>query len=277
MKLSLSVRVAESFSNKRVVDIELPELAVIAKQAGFEALCMRASMVGTHSPKEQVTEVHDILEEVGLPVSMITADFAVPENKAEGPACLQNIKPHLDLAETLGSNLIRVCIKKETDLPCARRSADEAAERGIRLAHQSHTLSLFETVEGTVEVIQRIGNPNFGLIYEPANLALCGQDYGPETLRRFSPFLFNVYLQNHTPDPEGDRPMETITRGRVMSTLHPFESTDGIDFQSVFKGLKDIGYDGYVTVHHAFGGSVAPAEAATKSAGFLRSTIESQD
>ncbi len=275
MKLSLSVRVAESFSNKRVVDIELPDLVVIARDAGYEALCMRASMVGTHSPAERVKEVHEILSANALPVSMVTADFAVPENKSEGPACLRNITPHLDLAEALACDLIRVCIKEHLDIPFARRSADEAAERGIRLAHQSHTQSMFETVEGTLEVLDRIDNPNFGLIYEPANLALCGEDYGPDAIRRFSSHLFNVYLQNHTPDPEGDRPMETFSRGRVMSSLHPFESQDGIDFESVFRGLRGIGYDGYVTVHHAFGGSVAPEDAAMNSARFLLCQIES--
>ena len=88
---------------------------------------------------------------------MVTGDFAVPENEAEGPGCLRNISPHLDLAESLRCDLIRVCIKEEADIPFARRAADEAEERGIRLAHQSHVLSLFETVEGSLEVLRKIG------------------------------------------------------------------------------------------------------------------------
>jgi len=276
MKLSLSVRVAESFSNKRVVEIELPELAAIARRAGYHALCMRASMVGTHSTKDRVNAVKAILKDARLPVSMVTADFAVPENKAEGPGCLRNISPHLDLAQALGCDLIRVCIKKEADLEFARKSADEAAERGIRLAHQSHTLSMFETVAGTLDVLGRIGRHNFGLIYEPANLALCGEAYGPETIRRFSPHLFNVYLQNHTPEPDGDMPMETFARGKVMSTLHPLDSSRGINFSQMFEGLGKIGYDGYVTLHQAFGGSVPPGEAASDAARYLLGLMDSE-
>jgi len=34
---------------------------------------------------------------------------------------------------------------------------DEAKERGIRLAHQSHTRSMFETVAGSIEVLDKIG------------------------------------------------------------------------------------------------------------------------
>ena len=274
MKLSLSVRVAESFSNKRVVDVALPDLAGIARRAGYAALCMRASVVGVHSAPETVAAARGLLRREGLAVSMVTGDFAVPENNDDGPGCLRNVTPHLDLAQALGCDLIRVCIKTEADVPFAQRSADEAADRNIRLAHQSHTLSLFETVEGSLDVLGSIGRANFGLIYEPANLALCGEDYGPDTLRRFQPYLFNVYLQNHAPDPDGDRPMTTWARGTMTSTLRPLDAPEGIDFGSVFEGLHAIGYKGFVTVHQAFGGRQTPDEAAARSAEFLKSFID---
>lgn len=274
MKLSLSVRVGENFRNKRVIDIALDDLARVARDAGFQALCMRASVVGVHSPPQQVRAARALLDNLGLPVSMVTGDFAVPENGAEGPGCLRHITPYLDLAKTLGSDLIRICMKEEADIPFAQRAADEAQERHIRLAHQSHTRSLFETVQGSLDVLQKIGRPNFGLIYEPANLALCGEDYGLKTLRAFQPYLFNVYLQNHVPDPDGDMPMETWTRGNIMSTLRPLDDPQGIDFALVFKGLKEIGYDGYVTSHQAFTSDVQPAAAAGRYAAFLQSYID---
>ena len=139
MKLSLSVRVAESFSNKRESAIPLEALARIAADAGYEALCMRASVVGVHSPAGAAARVKGTVNEHGLTISMVTADFPVPENSEEGPNSLRRITPSLDLAEALGADLIRICMKKEEDIVHARRAADEAGERGIRLAHQSHT------------------------------------------------------------------------------------------------------------------------------------------
>lgn len=147
MQLSLSVRVAESFSNKRNLSIALPDLADIAQNAGYKALCMRASGVGTHSPAEQVAQAQTILTQNNLAVSMATGDFAIPENGDEGPKSLHNITSHLDLAEALNCDLLRICIKTDDDIGPAQRASDEAAERNIRLAHQSHTKSLFETVE----------------------------------------------------------------------------------------------------------------------------------
>lgn len=274
MKLSLSVRVAESFSNKRVSDIPLDELALLAADAGYEALCMRASVVGVHSGSREAARVKAKVAAHGLTVSMVTADFAVPENSAEGPGSLRNITPSLDLAEGLGADLIRICMKEEEDIVHARRAADEADERGIRLAHQCHTSSMFETVEGSVEILRAVGRRNFGIIYEPANLALCGQPYDTPTLRAFAPWLFNVYLQNHTPDPDGQQPMETWTQGRVMSTLRPLDAPGGIDFPAVFNGLREIGYDGFVTMHQAFGGAMTPAEATRRTATFLGGMIQ---
>jgi sugar phosphate isomerase/epimerase len=268
-QLSLSVRVAESFHNKRVMDIPFPTLARMAAAAGYGAICLRASVVGIHSTPETVAAVRRIVDELGLAVSMVTGDFAVPENGSDGPACLRHITPYLDLADALGSDLIRVCLKQADDIVHAQRAADEAQKRGIRLAHQSHTQSLFETVAGSLDVLHRIGRPNFGLIYEPANLALCGQDYGLATLKAFAPYLFNVYLQNHAPDPNGALLMQTWTRGAVPSTVRPLDAAGGIDFEAVFAGLQAIGYGGSVTVHQAFKGDQPPLAAAQRSARYL--------
>lgn len=270
MNYSLSVRVAESFSNKRIVDIPLAELAPMAKAAGFDALCMRASMIGIQHSREEIAQARQLLDEVGLAVSMVTGDFAVPENGDAGPGCLRNITPYLDLAEALGADLIRTCIKVEDDIPHAQRAADEAKERSIRLAHQSHLQSLFETVDGSLEILQKIGRENFGLIYEPANLAQAGQPYGEETLRSFQPYLFNVYVQNHAVDPNGDMPMTTWTNGTVMTRLRPLDEPGGINFAQVFDGLKAIGYDGYVTSHQALTNDAQPQETVGRYARFLR-------
>ena len=213
MKLSLSVRVAESFSDKRNSTMTIDELIAMAARYGYEALCMRASQLGTHSPAEQVAEAREKIAAAGLRVSMVTGDFAVPSNNEEGPMLLRNITPYLDLAESLGSDLIRVCMKKDEDIAFAQKSADEAAERGIRLAHQSHCASLFETVDGSLRVLEEVGRPNFGIIYEPANWFIAGEDYGIDSIRRMEPYLFNFYIQNHRLTPDGVTDVMTWKNG----------------------------------------------------------------
>ncbi len=263
MKLSLSVRVAESFSDKRNSTMTIDELIALASGLGYQALCMRASQVGTHSPAERVAEVREKADAAGLAISMVTGDFAVPSNNEEGPMLLRNITPYLDLAEALDSSLIRVCMKQDEDIAFAQKAADEAAERNIRLAHQSHCASLFETVEGSLRVLEAVGRPNFGLIYEPANWFIAGEDYGLASLRMMQPYLFNFYIQNHLLTPDGETNVQTWKKGPVLVNHIGVWEDGGVDVAAVFDAIHAVSYEGYLTVHQAFG-SIMPIEEAVR-------------
>ena len=265
MKLSLSVRVAESFSDKRNSEMTMDELIAMATKFGYQALCMRASQLGTHSPAEQVAEAREKINAAGLKVSMVTGDFAVPSNNEEGPMLLRNITPYLDLADALGSSLIRVCMKKDEDIEFAQKSADEAVERGIRLAHQSHCASLFETVEESLRVLEAIDRPNFGIIYEPANWFIAGEDYGIDSIRKMKPYLFNFYIQNHRLTPDGVTDITTWKKGPVPVDHIGVWEEGGVDVAAVFDAMHEVGYEGYLTVHQAFGDVMPVEEAVRKS------------
>ena len=251
MQLSLSVRIAEEFLSKEHARLRLDELVELARDAGYDALCMRASQVGVHSSAEEQTTAAARIRNGGLGVTMVTGDFDVVYNNEEGPAGLRNIAPFLDLAEVLGAPMIRVALKTEQDIPWAQRAADEAAQRNLQLVHQCHTLSLFETVDGIESTLRQIDRPNFGLIYEPANLELCGQDCGPATIKRLAPWIVNVYLQNHVIKPDGAITLNTWCRGPVPFDQIPIHVSGGVDFANMFGGLAAIGYQGPVTAHQS--------------------------
>ena len=269
MILSLSVRIAESFHSKETASVDLDELAAMAAAAGYSALCMRASQVGVHSEPTIVQEAASVVRRHGLAVTMVTGDFNIVYNNAAGPSGLRRIKPYLDLALAMSAPLIRVALKTEEDIPWAQRAADEAAERGLKLVHQCHTQSLFESVEGIERTLRRIGRPNFGLVYEPANLELCGQDYRQETIRRLVPWIFDVYLQNQTLTPNGKLTLSTWCRGPVQFDLIPIHQAGGVDFAAVFEALAVIGYRGPLTVHQAQNENEPVAEAIRRTAAYL--------
>ena len=273
MKLSMSVRVAESFSNKKESSMSIDELIDVAKQNGYQALCMRASTAGIHSPQETIDEYSQKIHAAGLAVSMVTGDFAIPMNNDEGPQCLRNITPYLDLAEAFGADLMRVCMKKDEDIEWARRACDEAKERNMRLAHQAHDASIFETVSGSVEVLKKIDRENFGIIYEPANWMIADEPYGREAIEEVRPWISNVYVQNHRLNPDGEALVNTWKRGPVRVDHIGLWEEGGVDFESAFSALNDIGYVGYVTVHQAFEGVMTVDEAVAKSAVYLAKLI----
>lgn len=255
MKLVLSARIAEGFLSKEEKILSLPKLAEIARQSGYEEICMRASQIGVRTPSEQIREARRILTDHELGVSMISGDFDIVYNNERGPTCLRNIVPYLDLAEGLGAPFIRVCIRTEGDLEAAQHAADLAAQRGLTLLHQCHVQSRFETVEQIVASLECIDRDNFGLIFEAANLEECRQEYGPGTIRRLAPWIRNVYLQNQRLTPNGKITLDTWTHGPVTFDVIPITDAGGIDFRSVFAGLREIDFDGPVTVHQS-----APSE-----------------
>jgi sugar phosphate isomerase/epimerase len=273
MKLSLSTRVAEAPRAGRDAKTDLPdrerlraqmalpELAQIARDLGYRALCMRASQLGVESSPEELRSARRLLDGLGLRVSMVAANADIPDNNDRAIMALREIGRHLDVAEALGADLIRICMKAHTDIPWARRAADEAAERGIRLAHQCHARTLFETVDMSLQVIREVGRENFGIIYEPAALLVCSQDYGRETIRAFAPHMFNVYLQNRWVHPQGREHMGTWINGPISFDLVPFGDPRGTDFAAVLRDLAEVGYDGYVTVHHVDTGTDVAGEA----------------
>ena len=270
MKLSLSVRIAEAACKTRLT-VPFRDLVQLAAELGYRAICMRASAGGVQTPLDDLSAMRTQVEQAGLIVSMVTADSDVPLNNEHGPDCLRNIGPSLDVAEALGCDLIRVCLKAPGDVEHAQRSADLAAERGIRLAHQCHTTTLFEEVEPSIAWLKRINRRNFGLIYEPINLLICGQRYGLTTLRRFAPFLMNVYVQNHRLDPQGPASLDTWCLGTRRFHHIPLWEQGGVNFPEVVTALQAIGYEGYFTVHQAYAELMGPRDAAVKSAEYLRS------
>lgn len=252
MPLSLSVRIAEAPCKTRL-HLPFDDLVTLAAESGYSAICMRASAGGVQTPHNELRRMKRVVDEHGLQVSMVTADSKVPLNNKHGPDSLRDIGPSLDVAEILGCDLIRVCIKKQEDIPFARTAADRAAELRIRLAHQCHTSSLFEEVDQILSTLAKIDRANFGIIYEPANLMLCGQDYGSTTLERLRPHIMNVYIQNHRLNADGEDCLPTYCEGDVRYDHVPVWAEGGLDTSSVFSGLKQINYSGYFTIHQAQG------------------------
>ncbi len=272
MKLSVSCRIAESFLSKEEASMSFETLADLAVEAGYDGICMRASQIGIHSSVNQIREARRILDERGLGVTMISGDFDIVYNNERGPNCLRNITPYLDLAEALGAPMIRVCIKQADDIVHVQRAADLAAERELNIVHQCHVQSLFETLEEIERRVLEIDRPNFGIIFEAANLEQCGQNYGLSAIQRLAPWIQNVYLQNQRIRPDGAITLNTWCNGAVSIDLCEIPEPGGIDFPLIFAGLKLSGYDGPVTVHQSAPVDIrlTTLDAATQTARFLR-------
>jgi sugar phosphate isomerase/epimerase len=231
--------------------MSLSELCELAVDSGYQAICLRPSQVSIHCAPEKIAVAAETIRDRGLSVSMISGDVDIVYNNDRGPNCLRNIRPHLQLAAAFGATMIRVCIKSMDDLRDARRAADQAAEFGCTLLQQCHVQSPFETVDQIEDNLRRIDRPNFGLIYEAANLQQCGQDYGAVTIARLAPWIRNVYLQNQRLSVTGGVTLDNWTHGKIAFDVIEIPDNRGLDFKAIMAALTAGGYDGPITVHQS--------------------------
>ena len=249
MRLSLSVRIAELENRKDHAFMPVEELAPLAREVGFQGLSMRASVVSVDSPPERMAEVRRVLDESGLAVSMVTGDVALAANRGDVARILREPGPYVALARALGCDLLRVMVRSDEEVEQLRAACDVVAEQGIRLVHQTHWYTLLETVDGALDVVRRVDRPNFGLTFEPANLMLCGSEYGRRAIERLAPYLFNAYFQNMRIVEGGPVVWRPTNGDPVAAAYAPVGDHTAIDVREMVAALRDVGYDGWFTVH----------------------------
>ena len=60
-----------------------------------------------------------------------------------------------------------------------------------------------------------------------------------------------MYLQNHVLTSDGPDALETWCRGEVRFRQIPLWEEGGLSFLPLMDALREVGYEGYVTVHQA--------------------------
>ena len=271
MLTSLSVRIAELPRDKTRLSLPLEALLDAAAEAGFDGVSVRPSAIGVDSSDEERRAFKDALDRRGLRASMVTGSLPLATNDADAPAVLRNITPHLDLAEALGARLVRVMLHDDDDIAAAGRACDEARERGMRLLQQCHWGSLAETVEASAALVRAVGRENFGLTFEPANLAACGSAYDRAAFVQLAPYLGNVYYQNVVLDDASPVRFATRVRGSVGVRFAPLDDAAGLDVDAFVDGLRAVAYDGWFTVHQPLLPGQDMAQAIAAAATLIRS------
>jgi sugar phosphate isomerase/epimerase len=298
IKLSLSGRISEPIGQvANLKPLTYDEFLRIAKSTGYDAICLRPLQCSISTPLDEMVEMARKTREAGLKVSMVTCEGDQPPNNDCSPFALLNIAPRLALAEIFGTRLIRCQIKKPEQLGWAQRACDEAKERGLSIVHLSHPGTLFSNVDDAIDSLWKINRPNFGLTYEPVNWMDVPKGYGPDVIKSVAPWIVNVYSQNQkvgggqpaaaaasseqasvesclvAAGRGGAPPPQPTAQGGTANTVSrnlALWEAGGIDFNAVFRGLHEIGYTGYFTVHSRTSQEISPIDLATKSFAFLK-------
>jgi len=113
---------------------------------------------------------------------------------------------------------------------CAELS-EHADALGVRIGIEYEPGLLVETAAEVAEILRRVDHPRLGANLDVGHAVCAGED-PVESIRMLGPAIWNLHLED--------------IRGRKHHHLVPGEGD--IDFGRVFAALREVGYNGYVTV-----------------------------
>lgn len=237
MKLSISGRLFEV--DYSYCELSIEEFVTLAKNIGYHGIELRKTQISLDTPSQEIIKIGQTIQKSGIEVTCVTArGVSLKDEENFGL-----FKKYITLAEDLGCKLI----KAGGDIPWLRKAADYAAEHGIILAGNTHIGTPLETISSTLERLSAIDRENYRLIFDPGNLFMAQEKYGPEVIRKLSEYICYVTVQFPLRVPL--KQAEGLFEYKGYSYAQGLPGEDGTpDFLSVFCGLHEIGYDGWVSI-----------------------------
>lgn len=235
MQLSLSGFLFED--DYSIQSLPFADFVALAREAGYCGVELRNTQINPDTPEKVVSKCHSILRDNGMDVTCMAAR-GLPMDDQERNELFGG---YLNLAETMGCELLKV-----SGDPCwLFEAVGRAAEGDITLVMNTHINSATETVAGTQEMLQKVNHSSFGLLYDCMHMAIAGEDYvgGIDAL---FPQIRGVLVQ--CVKRAGDGEAVAIRHAgkdyaKTMIDQNPIQ-----DWKIVFERLKQLGYDGWITV-----------------------------
>ena len=236
LDFSLSGRLIEI--RYKYCEMSVPDFMRFARKLGYKAVELRSTQITADTTEVEVEELRGTADDMELGISGVF----MPGNLPADDSGLQRLEMFAGIVQKLGCDTLKTWVK---DVDWIQRICDMLRERGMKLITQTHTGGPFETTALCLDTIKQIDRPNFGLQYDPANFFEAEEDYGEETVVKLGEHIRQLSVQNCRlagREEESDWEHE----GRYYKRCVLWDP-EGLEYNSVVKGLKAIRFNGYVT------------------------------
>ena len=236
-------------------------------------------------------KIRKAVEDTGMVIPMMCAspDFTIPDAALRKKEVEHEIKA-IEMSAALGAKYCRVLsgqrrkdITREEGMGYVVDSINAcipaAKDLGITLIIENHYKDDFWTepefaqmMDVFVDLVSRIDSPYFGVNFDPSNAIAAGE----EPLELLEKVKYKVltmhasdrYLANGTI--EDLRKAEGGSAGYVSFFKHGVIGKGLNDYDAIFKTLKDVGFDSWISIEDGVDGM----EQMHESADFLREKIK---
>jgi sugar phosphate isomerase/epimerase len=236
-------------------------------------------------------KIRKAVEDTGMVIPMMCAspDFTIPDAALRKKEIEHEIKA-IEMSAVLGAKYCRVLsgqrrkdITREEGMGYVIDSINAciptAKDLGITLIIENHYKDDFWTepefaqmMDVFVDLVGRIDSPYFGVNFDPSNAIAAGEE-PLELLEKVKHRVLTMhasdrYLANGTI--EDLRKAEGGTAGYVSFFKHGVIGKGLNDYDAIFKTLKDVGFDSWISIEDGVDGM----EQMHESADFLREKIK---
>lgn len=198
------------------------------------------------------------LENAAREAARITAHHGLEVSFLAGapaPQDLDAVARQMAAAQVLGAPAIRVSPggdAQAADLSAAfdeaRRSWDGVEElagrMGVRAVVEMHHFTLVPTASATRRFMEGRDPRHVGVLYDPGNMVYEGFERPEYGLQMVRPWLAHVHVKNARPVVTGADDLRCLRYGFQWCSLR----NGMVDWVGVVKALRDVGYEGYLSL-----------------------------
>jgi sugar phosphate isomerase/epimerase len=237
---SLSGRLIEI--RYKYCEMSVPDFMRFARKCGYRAVELRSTQITADTTEEEAEELRGTADDMELAISGVFMPGDLPADDSG----LRRLEMFAGIVQKLGCDTLKTWANEVYRI---QRICDMLRERGMKLITQTHTGGPFETLSLCLDTIKQIDRANFGLQYDPANFFEAEEDYGEGTVKKLGEHIHQLSVQNcrlASTKEQSDWEHE----GRYYKRCVLWDS-EGLEYNSVVKGLKAIRFNGYVTLNEA--------------------------
>ncbi|MDR1704689.1 MAG: sugar phosphate isomerase/epimerase [Clostridiales bacterium] len=246
------------------------EAVVRAAQLGIEgvqAYAVRGEFTPGNMTVEKAREWLDFVKSHGMVFSALCGDFGVPftEENEKTRSIVEESKRILDMALRMECNVVTThigtvpaeeCEKKETMRRICRELAEYADSIGAYFAVETGP----EKAALLAEFLDSLGAKGLRVNFDPANLVMCVADDPVKGVHTLKDYIVHTHAKDGIQLSADPVKYEEVPLGK-----------GGVAWKEYLAALRDIGYDGFLTIEREVGEK--PDEDIALAAGFLKGLL----
>jgi sugar phosphate isomerase/epimerase len=192
---------------------------------------------------EQLSRLSAGLEQGGFSVPVVGSPIGKIHVTEDFTEHLRRFSHALEVAELLGSKMIRVFSYyippgdtradwRSEVVQRMRIKADQASQHGITLVHENEKGIYGESAASCLDLLLAVGSGSLMACFDPANFVQSGEKPYPDAFEKLSGWLGHIHVKD--------------ARALDGSVVPPGDGDAG--WEAILRELHEIGYDGYFTL-----------------------------